>query len=718
MEWFKNQKVSKKLLTGFMAVSIVTMIVGIYGYVKITQIDALGEKVGKQHAPGILYLGNIGTYLNTVAAMERGLLNKGFTERNIRNAQNAGLVAKTAGLKKNIELYNSCPKEPGDQQVWQEFIIVYKQWTELDDQYMQLSHEMDALIGQGISLNDKKMDALNDLMLTAYLKERDPFIKLTDMIVKLTNSNSEQIVAINQQIEDTKTAAVIGTILITVLGFLSAVGIGLYISRMISAPIKEATECMAILSIGSLQAHMTCDSQDELGDLARSMNKFVSVLKSYVQSIYDTAEGKFTYVRKVNNDKNELAPALETIVNTLKDLQKETDAMIREYVDGNMAYKGNEEKFNGGYRTIVEGFNTSVNTIITVVRAGSLVMEELAKGDLTVRMDGEFKNDFRTYQESINGLGESLEKLVTEITDAVAATASASAEISSSSEEMASGTQEQSSQTAEVASAIEQMSSTILETTRNAGHASQAALNAGATAKEGGKVVNETVEGMIRIENVVKQSARTVQELGKSSDQIGEIIQVIDDIADQTNLLALNAAIEAARAGEQGRGFAVVADEVRKLAERTAKATKEIAGMINQIQRDTNGAVESMQQGTIEVEKGKALAEKAGQSLREIIQGAEQVVQIVTQVAKASQEQTSASEQISKNIEMISNVTHESATGVEQIARAAGDLNHLTENLQNLISHFVINRKGGRSLSEHAVGVHAIRGASMRQLTR
>ncbi|MHB9041660.1 MAG: methyl-accepting chemotaxis protein, partial [Melioribacteraceae bacterium] len=197
---------------------------------------------------------------------------------------------------------------------------------------------------------------------------------------------------------------------------------------------------------------------------------------------------------------------------------------------------------------------------------------------------------------------------------------------------------------------------------------------------------------------VVKQSAETVQTLGKSSDQIGEIVQVIDDIADQTNLLALNAAIEAARAGEQGRGFAVVADEVRKLAERTTKATKEIATMIKQIQKDTEGAVQSMSRGTEEVEKGKVLADKAGQSLKQIISGAQDVVDMSTQVAAASEEQSSAAEQISKNIEAISNVTQESAAGVQQIARAAEDLNRLTVNLQELVLRFKID--GGSKANE------------------
>ena len=162
--------------------------------------------------------------------------------------------------------------------------------------------------------------------------------------------------------------------------------------------------------------------------------------------------------------------------------------------------------------------------------------------------------------------------------------------------------------------------------------------------------------GMNKIAEVVTEAASTVQELGNSSEKIGEIVQVIDDIADQTNLLALNAAIEAARAGEQGRGFAVVADEVRKLAERTTKATKEIASMIKQIQKETIGAVQSMEKGTVEVSKGKELVEKAGVSLNQIISSSQEVVDNVSQVAAASEEQSATSEQISKNIEAISSV--------------------------------------------------------------
>jgi methyl-accepting chemotaxis protein len=325
-------------------------------------------------------------------------------------------------------------------------------------------------------------------------------------------------------------------------------------------------------------------------------------------------------------------------------------------------------------------------------------MKKFASGDLTVQLNTDKKVDeVGKFYEAFNEAMESIRNVLQSLIEAINATANASSQISSSSEEMAAGAQEQSSNTADVARAIDEMTKTIIETTKNSSSAAQAAQKAGMIAKDGGDVIKETIDGMTRIADVVKISAATVHALGESSNQIGEIVQVIDDIADQTNLLALNAAIEAARAGEQGRGFAVVADEVKKLAERTTKATKEIAVMIKQIQKDTAGAVESMERGTIEVEKGIKLADKAGLSLSLIIKGSEDVVDISSQVAAASEEQSSVAEQITGNIEAINKITNESSIGVQQIALSAEGLNQLTLNLQRLISRFKLEDNSVRA---------------------
>ena len=332
----------------------------------------------------------------------------------------------------------------------------------------------------------------------------------------------------------------------------------------------------------------------------------------------------------------------------------------------------------------VDGFNSVLDSCITPVNEAGEILKVMAQGDFTRRMAG----DYEQLKIIVNMHADSMNHLIGKVAESATEIASSSSQISSSTEEMAAGATEQNAQAAEVAGSVEQMSRTILENTKNANSAAAKALEAGNKAKDGGTIVVETIEGINRIAEVVIKSADTIQALGKSSDQIGEIIQVINDIADQTNLLALNAAIEAARAGEQGRGFAVVADEVRKLAERTTKATNEIETMIKQIQNDTAGAVSSIKEGTNEVQRGKDLAEN---SLSQIISNSDDLADIIRQVAAASEEQSASSEHISTNVEAITNVTQQAAQGTQQISHAAEGLYRLTGNLQELINQFKLS---------------------------
>jgi len=408
---------------------------------------------------------------------------------------------------------------------------------------------------------------------------------------------------------------------------------------------------------------LNMDSEDEVGDIARTVDNMIKQTQGSVDEFESTRY-------------------------KIGELVSETSRLIEASKEGRLETRGNASKFEGAYSDLITGINDTLDAVINPIKEGANVLEVMATGDLTVRVTGNYKGDHQLIKNNINKLGDSIGSLLKSVVEAVAATASASTQISSSAEEMAAGSQEQSSQTAEVASAIEEMTATILETTKNVASAAQAAKKSGHTATEGGSVVSETIDGIEKITNVVTEAAQIVEILGDSSDKIGEIIQVIDDIADQTNLLALNAAIEAARAGEQGRGFAVVADEVRKLAERTTIATKEIESMIKKIQSETEKAVTSMRNGKDETLKGKTLAKKAGTSLTEIIASSNQVMDVIDQVAIASEEQSATAEEISKNIEAINMVAHESAVGVQQIAEASEDLNQLTENLQNLVDQF------------------------------
>jgi methyl-accepting chemotaxis protein len=263
-------------------------------------------------------------------------------------------------------------------------------------------------------------------------------------------------------------------------------------------------------------------------------------------------------------------------------------------------------------------------------------------------------------------------------------------ELSSTADNVVRVAEGQESRAVQSASAVEEMTMTAGDVARNSTEAARLAQETAETARSGEEVMTQTVTGMQQISEAVVQAANIITTLGRSSDQIGEIVRVIEDIADQTNLLALNAAIEAARAGEQGRGFAVVADEVRKLAERTTKATKEIGDMIRQIQQDTKSAVASMDQGTNQVGQGVELANNTGEALSKIHSMINSTAEMIQQIASATEKQSTATRQIAGDLEAMTQTTRQTSSGIAESAQACHELSTLAGDLQKTVSAFKV----------------------------
>ncbi|MCB0742661.1 MAG: DUF3365 domain-containing protein [Ignavibacteriae bacterium] len=423
--------------------------------------------------------------------------------------------------------------------------------------------------------------------------------------------------------------------IVTLIAGITIIFIAILIANRISKPLKGLALATRKVADGDLDVNVEVTSSDEIGILSKGFNEMVSKIRVTRQSL-----------------KQEKAS-----------VEKKVEEGVRE---------AKEQK---------EYLEKSVAQILTE-------MDKLSKGDLTAALDVNTSDAIGNLFKGFNRTSGNIRKMVTEIQEAINTTVSVSMQMASGIEEMAAGAEEQSNQTSDIATSIDEMTKTVAETTRNTTSAAESAKNSGLLAEEGSDVVKKAVVAMDKIATIVSEAAEKVMGLGNNSDKIGEIIQVINEIADQTNLLALNAAIEAARAGEHGRGFAVVADEVRKLAERTTNATKEIAGMIQQIQEDTKIVVNSINTGNEEVQAGRELAEQAGEAIKNIVITANMVVDEINQVATASEEQSLTSSTIAQSIEMINNVSRETLAGIHNMAGAAEDLNVTTESLKDLIGQF------------------------------
>ncbi len=345
---------------------------------------------------------------------------------------------------------------------------------------------------------------------------------------------------------------------------------------------------------------------------------------------------------------------------------------------------------------LIIAFSTIVLTkgISSPIAKCTSIAEGIAEGDLSKKLDIEqgsvSKDEIGKLLIATNIMSDRLKAMLLELKSTSDTLASASQQLSASSEQMSKGVAEQSGRASQIATSSTEMSQTVIDIAKNASNIASSAVETAKTAKTGEEIVDKAVHEVKAIAQTVSESAELMTSLGDKSKQIGDIVNVIKDIADQTNLLALNAAIEAARAGEQGRGFAVVADEVRKLAEKTSRATSDIASMINAIQGEVQKAVNSMNEGAKRVEIGVEYSSNAGKALKDIVRSVDNLQSMVQQIASATEEMSSVAEQISSDIETIAIVSKETSTGSDQIAESSSDLARLATKLSDLVRQFKI----------------------------
>lgn len=319
-------------------------------------------------------------------------------------------------------------------------------------------------------------------------------------------------------------------------------------------------------------------------------------------------------------------------------------------------------------------------------------MNEIAEGggDLTRRLDESGNNEISRLSRAFNQFAEKIRATVSQVSHSTTQLATASVEMSTITEETTRGTSQQQSETVQVVAAMNEMTATVQEVARHANNAADAANNADKASAEGKQVVINTMQAIQALSEEVHSAANVIGQLEKDSENIGSVLDVIKGIAEQTNLLALNAAIEAARAGEQGRGFAVVADEVRNLASKTQQSTQEIQKMIEKLQLGAQSAVRVMDASRDRADQSVAQADKANTSLEIIADSVSKIKDMNSHIATAAEQQSTVAEEINRNIVNISNVVEITAKGATQTASASEDLSRLAVGLQQLVNQFKV----------------------------
>lgn len=466
--------------------------------------------------------------------------------------------------------------------------------------------------------------------------------------------------------------------------FLAGLAVGWYLTGAWARPIQTMVTVASAVAKGDLTEKLQIETRDEVGILAESFNEMVQNLRRIVDNIQEASVQVASSAGQISANARLITQGAQSQAQAAE----ETSTSMEEMAASIQTVAGNAQ----GLATYVEETSSSITEM-------GASIEEVARSSATLA--GTVTEASVTIEEmtvSIDQMAKNLESLAGTVTDTSATVEEMTtfiASVARNAESLSNAAQRTSHTVSEMATAVSDVAKIAEEADRISQKASE-------DARTGDEAVGLTIAGMKSISDTMENTARVITGLGKRSQEIGKILEVIEEIADQTNLLALNAAIEAARAGEAGRGFAVVADEVRKLAERSVEATKEIGEVVRQVQEETTAAVDTAKAGAAETKEGISLADKAGLALRRIIDSVSRSSGLMNQIAQATAKQSKASAEVLQTVSNMNSATNQVTTAVREQAEGSKQIRQAMENINKVMTQAAYSTKeqaaGGRQV--------------------
>jgi methyl-accepting chemotaxis protein len=468
--------------------------------------------------------------------------------------------------------------------------------------------------------------------------------------------------------------------------------IAILFGRSISGPLQSVVVMIKELRNGHLSARLNIKRQDEIGIMAATMDEFADDLQTnVVGNIKKIARGDYieAFAEPVD-DRDEIRPALRMMVESLDHLHKETIKLTDAARAGDLSVRGNENAFRGGYKMIIAGFNKTIETITEPVNEAMRLSRFYASGDFTARFDEKIPvaGEFVAYRDALNTIGIELQRLMKlineELYEGVSVLSSASSEILTVTTQLATASSQTATTVNDTSDTVEGVRKKTDIVILKSKSVSEKAMKAITVSGEGQKSVQEILDGMNHIQRQMDTIGMSVIKLSEQSQAIGEIIATVTDISEQSNLLAVNASIEAAKAGDFGRGFAVVAHEIHNLAEQSKQATANIRTILTDIQRGVSSTVVSTEQGTRSVADAVRLTRDAREAIEVLTRSIADSSREAIEITSSIQEQAAGVDQISLAMEKIRDAAQKNLEITRKAEKTAEDLHELGVRLKKL----------------------------------